>query len=452
MNTPMPWAAGALLLLTSLVTLPLHAQELRSVTLEQAIAEARENHPQVGFAQARAAGAREQVGVIGASRWPSLALEAGATRSSDPVAAFGSRLRQGRFSEQDFAPARLNDPDALTDWDAALVVGWQPVNFSRDAGVQAARAEAEAAELSAEWSQRVAAYQAEVRFVEAIGAELLLESARASVEAAEADLYVITRREEEGLLTRADVLQGAAAVESARAREIMAEQGVADARSRLALAMGWPPGLEPAPDPNSLDTPSAAVRRGAAAKRNDLLASEQRVRSANAAVREADRARLPQLQGSARLQTHASDFFGNDGDSWTVGVRVNVPLFSGFGTSARRSAARANLDALSLEHAERLREARAELDETRRGAEAALRAAAAAEAAFAAADEAARLMRRRFEEGRATTAELLGAEVTATRFSNAAIQARLDHRVVAARLSLLDDPRLQAQSVEGDER
>src|SRR5690606_33558497 len=113
---------------------PLGAQEVRPLTLEEAVAEGRANHPSVAIAGARAAGAREQVAVAGASRWPALMLEGGVMASTDPVAAFGGRLRQGAFTEADFDPARLNRPDALTDLDGALVLGWAPVDFSRDAG------------------------------------------------------------------------------------------------------------------------------------------------------------------------------------------------------------------------------------------------------------------------------------------------------------------------------
>lgn len=452
MNTIIRSFAGAVVLLSGAGMVSLQAQEPQRISLEQAIAEARANHPQVGIAEARATGAREQVGVAAASRWPSLGVEAGAARSTDPVAAFGGRLRQARFTEEDFAPARLNNPAALTDWDAAVTVGWVPVDFSRDAGVRAARAEAESAQRTAEWTQRVVAYQAEVRWVEAVGAELLLETARAAVRAAEADLFVATRREEEGMVTRSDVLQVSAALESSRAQEIMAEQGVADARGRLALALGWAPDREPVPDTQGLALPPGPAEERTAGERADLLASEQRVRAATASARQADNARLPQLQGFARVEAHSADPFGHDGDSWTVGFRVSLPLFSGFETSARRGAAQAALAAANLEHTEMLRESRAELDETRRGAEAARRAAIAAERASESAEEAARLMRRRFEEGLATTAELLGAQAAAVRFAGAAVEALLDHRVVAARLLLLDDAQLQSNSVEGDDR
>jgi outer membrane protein TolC len=131
---------------------------------------------------------------------------------------------------------------------------------------------------------------------------------------------------------------------------------------------------------------------------------------------------------------------------------VSLPLFTGFEVGARAAAARAELEAVTVEHEQRLSEARTTLAEARRGAESSRRAALAAEAASAAAGEAARLTRLRYEEGMATTAELLAAEAGATRQSAAAVHARLEHRIATARLLLLDDPALDMASAQGANR
>lgn len=447
---PSPLALFAILVAT--MTAPLGAQEARRVTLAEAVAEARANHAQVGVAEARALAAREQITVAGASRWPTLGLEAGVLSSTDPVAAFGGRLRQGRFTQADFDPALLNDPDALTDLDGAVVLGWTPVDFSRDAALGAARANAEAAELGATWARRVAGYQAEVRYVEAAGAELMLDAARSATEAAEANFSLVERHAAEGVVTDADVLRARAALEDARARQIVAEQGVDDARGRLALALGWAAGTVPVPVVDAEGLVAEAPVNPAARGRADLSASEAQIRAAAEVANQASRARLPRIEGFARLEAHTNESFSDSGDSWTVGLRMSVPLFTGFGVGARSAAARAELEAVTLEHAQRLDEARTSLAEARRGAESRRRAALAAEASAEAAEEAARLMSLRFDEGLATTAELLAAEAAAVRQHNAAVHARLEHRIAIASLLLLDDPRLDTDLPEGVDR
>jgi outer membrane protein TolC len=306
------------------------------------------------------------------------------------------------------------------------------------AGLDAAAREADAAGLGAEWATRAAGFRAEARYVEAVAAERRLAAAQAAVEAAQANLAVMERRSEEGLLTEADVLQARAALSGARARRIDAARAVDDARARLALAMGWEPEVIPIPADTTLATPSVEDGGGVAG-RADLRASAAQVEAADARARQAGRSRLPTVQGFARLETHSSDAFDPMEDHWTVGFQVRVPLFTGFRVGAGKSAATALRDAAAREHEQKLREARAQVAEARRGLAAATEGAEAAHAAADAAREAARLMRRRFEEGMTTTADLLGAEARAAELETAAVNADLMRHLAAARLAFLTD-------------
>jgi len=150
---------------------PATAQE-RPVTLREAVEAARSAGPDVLAARSRAEAARQGRRAAAAYRLPVVGLEAGALWSDDPVAAFGGRLRQGRFTQADFDPAGLNHPDALTDWSGAVGAMWVPLDFSAGAAYRAAQAEAEAAGLGADWAARAAAFRGEARYVEAVAAAM----------------------------------------------------------------------------------------------------------------------------------------------------------------------------------------------------------------------------------------------------------------------------------------
>ncbi|MDH5758985.1 MAG: TolC family protein [Gemmatimonadota bacterium] len=427
-----------LAVLTLGVATPAHGQDSVAVTLEAARTAAREHAPMVGVARARARAAREGVTAAGGFRLPSVGVEAGAMRSNDPVAAFGTRLRQGRITAADFDPTLLNDPAALTDWSGAVGARWAPVDFSRDAALAAARSAAEAARLGAEWTVRASEFQAEVRYVEAVGMARELEAARAALEAAAANERVIGRRAEEGFLTDADVLQARASVEAARAGEIDARRRLADARARLGVVLGWP--LDRTPIPVDTLIPfTVHADEGSIEERLDLRASHAGVELARARVREAGGSRLPTVEGFARFETHSPEVFSGMKSDWTVGFTVKVPVFTGFQVESHRRAAQAQHTAMELEHERTLREARVELEEARRALDAATQGARAAEAAAAAAEEALRLMQRRFEEGLTTTAELLGAESRASALRVNAVRADLNRGLAAARLNFLTD-------------
>jgi len=433
------------MILALLVPPSVYAQEERPLSLQEAIAEAGSGSPDVGAARARAEAAEQGVRAASAYLWPTVGVEAGAVRSNDPVAAFGGRLRQGRFTQADFDPARLNHPAALTDWSGAVGAAWAPFDLSASAGRDAARAGADAARFGARWAARAAEFRAEARYMEAVAAEQLLAATNVSLNAALANLDIMTRRSEEGLLTDADVLQARAVVEGARARSIDASRGVMDARELLAVALGWPAGVMPVP--TDTDFPAAATHSTESpVGRADLRASEQTVQAADARVRQASHARLPRVEGFARLETHSSAMFSGAEEDWTVGFQVRVPLFTGFAVSAGEKAARAMRTAARLDHDRRVRQAEADNAQAARAVDAAGQGAQAAQAASDAATEAARLMRRRFEEGMTTTAELLGAEARAADLSASAVNARLMLSLAAARLAFLTDTNTDDQS------
>jgi outer membrane protein TolC len=415
-----------------------HAQEERPVSLAEAVAEAGRRSPDVSAARARAEAARQGARASAAYLWPSVGLEAGAVRSDDPVAAFGGRLRQARFSQEDFDPARLNHPDALTDWSGAVGARWAPLDFVAAAGRAAATADADAASYGARWATRAAQFRAEARYLEAVGAAERRTAAAAALEAAVANLDVTVRRREEGLLTDADVLQARAAVETGRAGTIEAERTMADARGRLAVALGWSSDVTPVPTDTHLEAAGAPSGESAHG-RADLVASQHAVRAADARLAQARRARLPRVEGFARLETHSSEVFSGVQDDWTVGFQVRVPLFTGFAVSAGEKAARAMRDAARLEHERNVLEAEAQVAEAARAVEAARGGAEAAAAGSRAATEAARLIRRRFEEGLTTTADLLSAEARAAELSAASVDARLMLGFAVARLAFLTD-------------
>jgi len=412
------------------------AQE-RPVTLAEAVAQARSGSQDVLAARSRAEAAGHARAAAGAYRWPMAGLEAGAVRSDDPVAAFGGRLRQGHFSQADFDPVGLNHPDPLTDWSGALGARWAPLDFAADAALRAAASEADAADLGAEWAARASAFRAEARYLEAVAAERRLAAARAAHQAAEANARLSELRRGEGLLTDADVLQARAALEGARASEIDTRRGVDDARGRLALALGWPEGQVPVPTDTSFADP--AVGSGDVTARADLRASEVMLEAADARVAQARRSRLPRVEGFARIATHSNRVFSGAQHDWTLGLQLSVPVFTGFAIRAQERAAAAMRDAAAREHGLRVSEARSQVAEAERAVLAARQGAAAASAASQAAAEAARLMRRRFEEGLVTTADLLAVEAQASALAVQAVNARLGLQLAAARLAFLTD-------------
>lgn len=374
-------------------------------------------------AQAAAAGARGAEAFL----WPGLQANAGVLRTDDPVGVFGTKLRQQRFTEMDFALPALNRPDAVSDWSAGIGARWDVASPSRWFLRSAARAGAEAAELGIDRTEEAVRFQTRIYYFEALRAEGTRAAAAAALEAARATAERMARRVDEGLGTEAERLQAQAAEASARARVEMAEAGVADAYEALGAHLGWPSDRIPVPSerqPGLQDRSTAGESEATPLlQRADLQASALGVDAARAQARAAGAQRMPALQAFGQVGTHAPGLSDDRGTNWTVGVQLSLPIFTGFGLSAAHDAAAAQARAADADHAARVRQATVEMRSARRGLGAAREALVAVSSAQQAAAEAVRLLRRRHEEGMTTLADLLQAEAQA---------ADLDARLVEA--------------------
>jgi outer membrane protein TolC len=436
------WAVASALLMLSA---PTAGQDVSAgvtptpVSLAAAEAAALEGNGMLQAAEARRDAAAARVRGADAFLFPALQANAGVVRTDDPVGVFGTKLRQERFTEMDFALPALNTPDPVTDWNAGAGAQWQIGSFSKWAERDAARSGATAAEYSTERTAEAVVFRTRVFYLQAVQAQGTLDAAGAALEAARATAERVARRVAEGMGTDADRLQAEAAEAEARARVQMAEMQVRNAQEALGAHLGWGDGRLPVPAEMAPELPDRsdeadALAAAAPVARADVRASAAGVAAARAQARAVGARRLPALEAFGQLSTHAPGLGDDRGSNWTVGVQLSVPVFTGFGLEAGRDAAEAAAAATAAEHAARIREAAVEVSQARRGLATARTALDAVSAAQEAAAEAVRLLRRRYDEGMTTLADLLQAEARSAQLDAALVEART--RVLVAQANL----------------
>ena len=419
---------------------------VRPLSLDEAIAEALEGNASLAVARAETDLAGAEARAAAAPLWPRVDLSSGWTRSDDPVFAFGTKLRQGIFSEADLALDALNAPDAIDDWSTGASLQWKLISPQAWAGRSAAVRAAEAADWKELRTREATVLMTEARYYEAQRAAAQHAAARRAEEAARSAREVFGRREAEGMLTRAEVLQAEAELQGAVAGRIDAERREADALRRLAVHLGWSSDTRPLlTDSLDLSEVDVAALEGAPVapvaptgfdptRRADLQALDRARAAASASATRARLGYLPELEGFGGWSMHGGDAFANDGDNWIAGLALRWNLFSGFGRSADAQRADAGRAIAEARYDEALRSARAEVEEARTAVVAARRAAAAAVVGDSAASLGRDLMKRRFEEGLATATDLLAAEARAAQARSRAIDAVAGQRLAEARL------------------
>jgi outer membrane protein TolC len=373
---------------------------------------------------------------------PTVRIESGLVRTTDPVSAFGLGLLQRRITQADFDPARLNRPGVVEDRVGGVVVEVPLVNVDAWWGLGAGGRATAAAGAAMRWqvlSTRagvVRAYYGAVLAAERVGTlEAAVAAARAHVRQAEAMVA-------QGVATRSDALLAAVKAGEVEAELVSARGEARSAVRGLATLLGRPEELPvlPATLPSAdavrrvvgaeVGSGSGAGRRGGAVGGGLLMERgvgavvEERldVRAARfgveAAGRDAWRVRsawLPRVNAFGRYDWHsvAGPFRGEE--SWTAGVMAQWTPIAGGAQWAAVRAAGARRDAAEARAEAAVANARLEVETTAERLAAAVERLAIAERAVEQAAEAHRIVARKYDGGLATVVELLDASAVDTR-------------------------------------
>lgn len=403
---------------------------LAALTLFDAIDRALAQHPSVRSAQASVEAARASVGEAKAEWWPSLDLNASATRYSDPMVV---------------TPIHGFRPSQLPEFDRTLLqAGVQLESLLFDAGGRSARikitrAQEESARASLdEAEQRLVADVARA-YLETLGQDAILRAHNQRMQALAAESTRVANRFAVGRAARVDQLRAEAELAQARAERTVAAAALDVAERDLARSIAGTleetraseltdVELNDAPVPPREALEQEALRTNPARRR-----SESDLAAAKAGVPLAKSERFPSVHLLAGLLDRGSPETEFETE-WNAGLHLNLPLFTG---GALRSGVR-RAEALHLRAQEDLRlkddtlredldRAVARIEETR---------AQTAELATASSrfEEVARVSQLQVETGTGTQIDYLQAEADLLRARAALARARYSE--VAARIEL----------------
>jgi outer membrane protein TolC len=384
---------------------------------------------------ARAASDAANAGRMSAWRTilPTLRVDAGFVRTTDPVGAFGTSLRQQRITSADFDPARLNFPAPINNFTGALIFE-QPV-FMLD-GWLAARAgtrASEGARSAAEWTALTT--QSEVIdawFRVILAAErantmtMATQGARAHVRQAEAML-------EAGFVTKSDVLLAESRAGELEIARLDAVRDSVLSRGQLTLLLGdgslpLPATLGGFPADSVVERFARDVAELDSRPRADVQGAEAGVAAAVADVNRARATMVPRLVSFARRDLHSADVPFGGSSNWSVGIMASWSLFSGAAEVGDRRGAEARRASAAAQLAGALANADLDAQRSALSLQASLARLAIARSTAKQSEEAHRIVTRKYEGGLATVVELLDAAIAET-------QARLG--LSAARHSLI---------------
>jgi outer membrane protein len=303
---------------------------------------------------------------------------------------------------------------------------------ARGGALDRAQAETLAARMTQHQALQDLLLTVESAYYAVIGTRGIEQATRRTVAETQASNDAAQARHKTGAATIGDVYQSQAALAAATVAMQQAEGARVIAEGALAVALGHPPDtavqLAEWHPPESPELPARSIGEMMEAARNarpELLAAKAREQAADAAVRAARSDHWPTLTlaGSAGRTTIVDRGTANQ---YNAGVRVDLPLFSGFSVQgaieqARASAdvAHADLESLRLSVEQQVWVAYQNVQTSRKGID-------AARAQLRAAEQAAEAIRARYRTGLSSILEVLTTEQVLAQARIADVQAGIN--------------------------
>ncbi len=390
------------------------------LNLQQAVKIALEKNPQRKAALADRQAASADVTQAKSLLYPHILFSETATAGDDPVYVFGSRLRQERFTQPDFALNVLNTPRPLSNFSSRFGGSWNLFDsLASWHAIDRAQKAKDAAEHGLERADQEIVFHVIGAYYSVLLADKQLSVAQKAVETAEAILERSRNRIESGVAVESDSLSAQVRLASRRQELIRVKNNAAMARAEWVATMGLSSRVvyDPGDELSDKTLPVASIEeleKRALERRPDLreIRSEELAQQKSVSIAKASFG--PRVNAFADWEAdNPSLFGGRGGNNWVAGIEVQVDLFQGGAKRANLLRARAQLDKIAAARESAADNARLEIRKVYYDVDATRQQLEVARAVIAESQESLRINQDRYDAGLLTVADLLAAEDTA---------------------------------------
>jgi outer membrane protein len=392
------------------------------LTLQQAVRIALEKHPLRKAAVADTRVSSADVREARSFLMPRVTFSETATRGNDPVYVFGSRLRQQRFTADDFSLNKLNTPLPLGNFSTRFGGTWNLFDsFASWHGVTRAKQMNQAAGHQLERTEQEIVFRVVNAYYGALLATKQVELAEQAVKTSQSILDRSQSRLDSGLVVESDLLTAKVRMAARRQELIRATNNLDLARAELNTALGVPldSSFRPAETlmESALPIPVLQdVEKLALTNRPDL----KRIQSEEAAQRQsvaiAKSSFGPRVNGFAGWEMDNPTFVaGGGGNNWLGGVEMQIDLFRGGAKRAELARERALQEKVTAMKQVASDGIRLEVRRAYYNWDSARQEVEVARAVIAQAQDSLRINQDRYDGGLTTVTDLLGAEESTRR-------------------------------------
>lgn len=343
---------------------------------------------------------------------PRISASYTATRTTNPLMAFGSKLNQEVLTQNDFNPDLLNAPDAINNFATVISVEQPLINVDQFYERRAAKLKLNATELQ---GQRLKDYmhletrQAYMQLQMAYKQYDVIELARNTAESHHENAVNFL---EEGLIQKAEVLDVKIRVSELENQLVKVQSQIENASDFLKLVIQsdeektFKPTQELTLNADLNELSTAKVK----ADRADIQAMHYGVEAHEKMLKSSQMRYLPSLNAFGSYELYDDEFFQAEANGYVVGAQLKWNIFEGAQRIGKIKAQKAEVKIAEMELQNYKDEAKLALQKAKRDYKDALNEVETTATSVKQAKESLRIKKDRFAEGLEKSTEVLDAE------------------------------------------
>ena len=400
-----------LTLCISFIWSALDAQEVVSITKAKVLEKVTGQNRSIKISEQVQREARADYRQTNSVLLPHIALSYTGFTTTNPLAAFGSKLNQEVLTSEDFNPLFLNDPSRTTNYATMVEVRQPLVNLNGYYQRKAAGIKMRAAELQTIRTKDQLVFEAEKSYMQLQLAYKSVDVLQKALKAAEENKKLADDRYGQGYLQKADLLAVEVRLIEVKNQLQAAESHVKNSSDYLVFLMGEKDEalLKPA-DSLIVSGPSPALMDRIPENRADIQAMRLATEANAAAYRANKMSFLPSLNAFGSYQLYDDDLFQGDAAGYMLGAQLSWNILEGTKRIGNTQKSKAAFERSKLFFDQYLFQSNLEMNKAGRMLSDAENKLHLSKSALDQSRESLRIRTNRFKEGLEKTTDLLSAE------------------------------------------
>lgn len=388
----------------------LQAQETVSIGREEVLQRVQENNSQLKISQQEFLAARAQYRQTNAVFLPNISVSHTGMTTNNPLMAFGSKLNQESVTQNDFNPARLNNPDRIDNFATKVEVQQPLINLDGFWERGAAKNKMQATELKSLRTGDAMKLETEKAYMQLQLAHKAVAVLEQALETAQANLRLAENNFKQGYLQRSDVLAVEVRVTEVNNQLQYARSNVKNASDYLMFLMGESLDVVLLPKDSLSVEMNVVTTPALPGDRADIQAMELATEARKKMYTASKMSFLPRLNAFGSYELYDDEIFQGDANGYIAGVSLTWDLFDGSKRFGKTQQSKAEFKQAELELEQHVQQSQLELNLATRALKDAENKLNLTRLALEQSKEALRIRNNRYEQGLEKTTDLLGVE------------------------------------------